>query len=195
MPADAYNLAFTPNAKTVDGVSFDSTKMTMTPDPANPMAQQQAQMMALMYGPSGMTMYTGVVGDHFVLVTGLPDAAVSSVIATAKTGDAPLAALDPVKKVAGNLPTNRAAELYIPLDQIVSTGLTYAGQFGFKMPVQLPPDLPPIGETISTDGGTIKLDSYLPTSLVQSLVAAGMQAFMQMNGGGGAGAPGGGGGM
>jgi hypothetical protein len=53
--------------------------------------------------------------------------------------------------------------------------------------VQLPPDLPPIGETISTDASTIKLDAYVPTPLVQSLVAAGMQAFMQMNGGGGGG--------
>jgi hypothetical protein len=184
---NTYKITLTPNAKTLDGISFDSLQTTMTPDPNNPMAQQQAQMMALMYGPNGMTAYTGVVGDHFVLSTGLDDTALSSLIATAKTGDAPLAALDAVKKVASNLPTNRAAEFYVPLDTVVSTGLTYAKQFGFAMPVQLPPDLPPIGETVSTDAGTVKVDSYVPTALVQSLVAAGMQAFMQMNGGGGGG--------
>jgi hypothetical protein len=193
LPADAYKITFTPNAKTVDGQSFDSMTTVVTPDPSSPMAQQQAQIMALMYGPSGMTMLTGANGDHFIAATGVSDAQLSALIATSKTGDAPLAALDPVKKVAAELPTNRAAELFIPVDQIVTTGLTYAKQFGFAMPVQLPPDLPPIGETISTDGGTVKVDSYVPTSLVQSLVAAGMQAFMQMNGGGGG--AGGGGGM
>jgi hypothetical protein len=182
-----YKITLTPNAKTLDGISFDSLQTTMTPDPNNPMAQQQAQMMALMYGPNGMTAYTGVVGDHFVLATGLDDTAFSALIASAKAGGAPLASLDAVKKVAANLPTNRMAEFYIPLDTVVSTGLTYAKQFGFAMPVQLPPDLPPIGETVSTDAGTVKLDSYVPTALVQSLVAAGMQAFMQMNGGGGGG--------
>jgi hypothetical protein len=194
LPADAYKITYTPNAKTVDGVSFDSMTTVMTPDPSSPMAQQQAQMMALMYGPSGMTLFLGGSGDHYIGATGISDTQLSALIASSKTGDAPLAALDPVKKVAADLPTNRMAELYIPLDQIVTTGLTYAKQFGFAMPVQLPPDLPPIGETISTDASTLKVDTYIPTSLVQSLVAAGMQAFMQMNGGGG-GAGGGGGGM
>jgi hypothetical protein len=193
LPANAYKVAVTPNAKTLDGVSFDSATVTIAVDPNSPVAQQQQQMLALMYGPGGMTYLSGVVGDHLLVATGLNDALLSSTIASAKSGDAPLAALATVKKVAGNLPTNRFVEFYIPLDQIVSTSLTYAGQFGFKMPVQLPPDLPPIGETVSTDGGTIKLDTYVPTSLVQSLVAAGMQAFMQMNGGGAGG--GGGGGM
>ena len=187
IPPDAYKFTLTPKAKTLDGVTFDSVTTTMTPDPQNPMAQQQAQMLALMYGPNGMTQFFGVDGDHLLAVTGISDPVLSTAIASAKTGDAPLAALDAVKKVAANLPTNRMAEIYVPLDQIVSTGLTYAKQFGFAMPVQLPPDLPPIGETVSTDASTMKIDSYVPTPLVQSLVAAGMQAFMQMNGGGGGG--------
>jgi hypothetical protein len=193
MPASAYKVTVTPNAKTLDGVTFDSMATVMTPDPANPMAQQQAQMMALMYGPGGMTQLTAVVGEHLLLASGLSDANLSSAIASAKSGEAPLDALDGVKKVAANLPTNRVGEVFIPLDQIVTTGLSYAKQFGFAMPVQLPPDLPPIGETLSTDTSTVKLDAFIPTPLVQSLVAAGMQAFMQMNGGGAGG--GGGGGM
>jgi hypothetical protein len=97
-----------------------------------------------------------------------------------------------VKKVASNLPSSRAFEIYVPLDEVVTTGLTYAKQFGFAVPVQLPPDLPPLGGTVSTEGSTMKLDGYIPTPLVQSLVAAGMQAAMQMQGGGGGGPPGGG---
>jgi hypothetical protein len=190
--ADQMKMTITPSAKTVDGVSFDSIATTLTPDPNNPMAQQQAQMMNMMYGPGGMVMYAGAAGDHFLVTTGLDDAGISSLIASAKSGDAPLSALAGVKKVAGDLPTNRAAEFYIPLDQIATTGLTYAGMFGFKVPVQIPPNLPPIGETISTDGATVRADAFVPTTLIQSLVAAGMQAFMAMQGGG---ANGGGGGM
>jgi hypothetical protein len=193
MPADQYKITVTPNAKTVDGVSFSSIQTVLTPDPQNPMAQQQAQMMALMYGPGGITQYAGPVGDHILAVTGVSDANISLAIAAVKSGQAPLSALEQVKKVAGSLPSNRMAEAYVPLDQIVTTGLTYAKQFGFAMPVQLPPDLPPIGETISTDASVIRGDAFIPTPLVQSIVAAGIQAFMQMNGGGGGGANGGGG--
>ncbi len=186
-------LTITPNAKTVDGVSFDSVATTMTADPNNPGAAQQQQMMTMFYGPGGLVQNIGVVDPgHVLIYSGLPDAAVSPAIAAAKSGEAPLSSLEQVKKVAANLPSNRLLEVYVPLDDVVSTALTYAKQFGFNVPVQLPPDLPPLGGTVSSEGSTVRMDGFIPTPLVQSLVAAGMQAAMQMQGGG---APPAGGGM
>ncbi|MBV8780667.1 MAG: hypothetical protein JO353_04655 [Phycisphaerae bacterium] len=191
MPADTFKFTYTPKAKTINGVTFDSIVTNVTPDPNNPAAAQQEQMVKLMYGPNGMTQLIGANGDHLLFGVGLSDAQLSTVIDVAKTNDAPLAALEQVKKVAGQLPAKHAFEGFCPLDQVVTTGLTYAKQFGFAVPVQLPADLPPIGVAVSTDSATIHYDAYVPTALIQSLVAAGMQAAMQMNGGGG----GGGGGM
>ena len=45
--------------------------------------------------------------------------------------------------------------------------------------------------TISTDGNAIRADSYTPTELIKAVVAAGMQTFMQMQGGRQPGGPGG----
>ena len=185
MPADTYKISYTPKAKTVDGVTFDSAVTNFTPDPNSPQAQQTAQMMTLMYGPAGLTQLFGASGEHLLVGSGLSDAQLSTLIDVAKTNDAPLSTLAPVKKLASQLPPKRIAEFYVPLDTLVTTGLTYAKQFGFAVPVQLPPDLPPIGSALSTDAASIRLDTYVPTALIQSLVAAGMQAAMQMNGGGG----------
>jgi len=191
MPADAYKSNVTAKAKTVDGVAFDQISTTVNPNANDPMAQQQAQVLTFMYGPQGMQMLQGEVNGNLLTSSGVPDTVLSSAIAAVKSNDAPLANLAGVKAVAANLPTNRTAEFYVPVDEIVTTGLNYAKQFGAGVNLQLPPDLPPIGVTSSTDGTAMRFDAYVPSTLVQSLVAAGMQAYMQMQGGG----QGGGGGL
>jgi len=73
----------------------------------------------------------------------------------------------------------------------VNTGVTYANQFGFPVKLQMPPNLPPIGVSAGTEGTAFRVDSHVPSQLVQSLVMAGMQAFMQMQQGQQPGGPGG----
>lgn len=75
-------------------------------------------------------------------------------------------------------------ELYIPIDQIVATAMNYARMFGAPLNVQLQPDLPPIGFVSRSDGTATRFDGYVPTQLVQQLVSAGMQVWMQTQGGG-----------
>jgi hypothetical protein len=191
MPADAYKSNVTPKAKTVEGIAFDQISTTVNPNANDPMAQQQAQVLSFMYGPQGMNMLQGEVNGNLLTASGVPDTVLSSAIAAVKSNDSPLSNLAGVKAVAANLPTNRTAEFYIPVDEIVTTGLSYAKQFGAGVNLQLPPDLPPIGVTSSSDGTAVRFDAYVPSTLVQSLVAAGMQAYMQMQGGG----QGGGGGL
>jgi len=96
-----------------------------------------------------------------------------------------------VKKVAAELPKQRAAEFYIALDNIATAAVKMMKQQGFAIPFKLPPNLPPIGVSCGTDGSTARIDMIIPTQLIQSMTAAGMQAFMQMNGGPGAGQGGG----
>jgi hypothetical protein len=191
MPADAYKMNLTPAAKTVDGVAFDQVSTTMNANANDPMAQQQQQVMAFMYGPQGMNMYQGVVNNNMLTTSGVPESVMSAAIAAVKSNDAPLAKLAGVKSVAANLPQSRTGEAYIPVDEIVTTGLNYAKQFGAGVNLQLPPDLPPIGVTGSTEGTAFRVDAYVPSTLVQSLVAAGMQAYLQMQGGGQGGGGGG----
>lgn len=186
MDAAAFTATVTPAAKTVDGVTFDSITTAMNPNNKDPAAMQQAQIMAMVYGPGGVNMLEGEVNkDTLLMAMGVPDTVLQSAIATAKSGEAPLANNASVKSVASHLPTSRTGEFYVPVDQIVSTGLTYAKQFGAPLNVTLQPDLPPLGFATSTDGSAMRIDGYVPTILVQQLVSAGMQAWMQTQGGGG----------
>jgi len=92
------------------------------------------------------------------------------------------------------LPQQRLAAFYVGLDQIATTAANYAKAFGMPVNFQLPPDLPPAGVALSTTENTIRGDGFLPTQTVQSIIAAGMQTYMQMQGGqqpGGAGGAGG----
>jgi hypothetical protein len=188
LPADAYSATVVPNSKTIDGVSFDAINTTMNPNSKDPAAMQQAQIMAMVYGPGGMSMLEGVVDPNtLVFGMGVSDDVLKNTITAAKGNQSPLADNAALKSVTSHLPSSRTAEFYVPLDQIVTTGLTYARQFGAQMNLTLQPDLPPVGFTTSTDGTALRLDGYVPTVLVQQLVSAGMQAYMQTQGGGGGG--------
>ncbi|MGD0465055.1 MAG: hypothetical protein ABSB74_21435 [Tepidisphaeraceae bacterium] len=189
---------YIPAAKTVDGVSFDEMKTDLNMNGKSPQEMQMAQFMTMIYGPLGPTAYMGIVNDQTLLtVMGLDDAGISAAIAAAKSGDDPLAKTSAVKSVAAQLPAQRFAVFYVPLDLWVTTGFGYAKMFGIDMGVTMPENLPPMGSTLSTDGPAVRGDTYIPSQLMQALAAAGMQVYMktqnagQPPAGGAAPAPGG----
>jgi hypothetical protein len=182
----------TPKAKTVAGVALDQFTSAINAAEQGPEAAQMQQMMAIMYGPNGLSGYFGEADPKTAITTvGVSDEVLEKTITAAKANTDTLGKLPGVTAVAKQLPSSRLAAMYIPLDTIIGTGLTYAQQFGFGVQVQLPADLPPVGLTIGAEGSAIRADSHVPAQLVQSLVAAGMQAFMQMQGGKQPGGPGG----
>jgi hypothetical protein len=190
---------YTRESKTVDGISFDEMKGQLNLNGQSPQQMQAMQVVTMLYGPQGPDVFTGIVNDQTMLtVTGLDDTAISNAITAAKSGDDPLAKTMSVKSVAGQLPAERFAVTYIPLDLWATTGFGYAKMFGLDMGVTLPENLPPMGTTLSTEGSAIRADTYVPSQLIQALTSAGMQVYMKTqnppanNGGGGAGgAPGG----
>ncbi|MGD0388641.1 MAG: hypothetical protein ABSC42_06755 [Tepidisphaeraceae bacterium] len=198
MPAGAAQ-TFTRDAKTVDGVSFDEVKAPINLNGQNPQQMQAMQFISMIYGPQGPDAFTGVVNDQNLLtVMGLDDAGISAAIAAAKAGDDPLAKIGAVKAVSSELPAQRCGAVYVPLDLWVTTGFGYAKMFGIDMGVTMPDNLPPMGSTLSTDASAVRLDTYLPSQLLQAMTAAGMQVYMKTqnhqppnNGGNGGAAPGG----
>jgi len=170
---------FTPAAKTVDGVSFDEMQVAFNMNGQSLQEMQAARFLGFLYGANGPQVYTGLVNDQNMLsVSGVSDDTITAAIEAIKKGDDPLARIDVVKNVAAQLPPQRFAAFYIPLDQWANTGLNVAKQFSMDMGVKIPDDLPPVGCTLSTDGTAVRLDSYVPTQLVQALTAAGIQMFM-----------------
>jgi hypothetical protein len=169
---------YIPAAKTVDGVNFDEIKTDMTMNANTPGAMQMTQIMTMMYGPQGQAMFIGVVNDRTLLTEmGLDDPGISDAITAAKANDDPLAKNGPLQSVVAQLPAQRFAAFYLPLDIWASTGFGYAKQFGMDMGVNIPDNLPPIGTTFSTDGSAVRSDTYVPMQLMQALTAAGIQVY------------------
>jgi len=184
---------YTPAAKTVDGVTFDDMTTSFKMAGAGPGRAQATTMLNFIYGPTGMHLLMGTVDDKTLLTeSGLNDAMLSAAITAAKSGDDPMAKSAAVKAVSAQLPSQRLAAIYIPLDVWASTGLNYAKQFSMDMGVKIPDDLPPIGATFSTDGPTARVDGYIPTQLIQALTSAGLQMYMTSQRPQNGGAPGGG---
>jgi hypothetical protein len=186
---------FTDNAKTIDGVSFNQFQTQFTPPPAgqrNPQMMQMQQMMTWLYGPGGMNGYTGkIAADEVVAGVGVNDSVLTQLVASAKAKQDTLSAQAGVASVKQQLPQQRFFAGYFQLDQFATTLANYAKMFGMPINLQLPADLPPIGVTASAQGNSLRGDSYVPAQLIQGLVAAGMQAYMQMQGGQQPGGPGG----
>jgi len=178
--------SFTANAKKVGDVSFDQITNAFDADAAkdNPQMAMAEQMMKVMYGPNGMQMFSGVVGDKLVVASGVSDEMLKSAVDAVKS-NAPLNnQMSGIAGVTKQLPPQRMAEGYVALDQIIATGVAFANQNGMNFQLNLPPDLPPIGWSVAVDGSAVRLDHYMPTQLIQSLVAAAMQIGQQMGGGG-----------
>lgn len=188
MPAEQFQYAITPGGRTVGGVTFDVVTSNMKLDPADPSAAQVEQMMKFLYGPDGMKFLIGVVDDKTLVQSfGLDDVALGQVLTALKAGDDSLAGSAGVKAVNAHLPSAKNAVIYIPVDEVVSTGLNVAKQFGFAVNVQMQPELPPVGVSVATDGTALRIDGHAPTQLISQLIAAGFQIGMQMQGGPGGG--------
>lgn len=184
---------FKADAKTVDGVSFDAQEISFKADPNDPQAAQAQQLSGMILGPSGLKGVIGAVDDKSVVfVHGGADALISEAIAATKDPQDHLSDLPGVKAVTGHLPEKRMLEFYVRLDQIFLSAVKLASNFGLPVKVRIPPNLPPIGVAATTDGPVARIDAYIPSQLVQSVVAAGIEAYTNVLGGpGGSGGPGG----
>lgn len=174
--------------KTIDGVKLDTYSMKLNLDPNDAASAQAQQMISMMYGRNGITGAYGVVNPDTLVTLGMADDHLASAtIAAAKDNTDTLDQMKGVAKVIGELPRQRAFEGFIALDNIAMAGVKLAKQQGLAVQFKLPPNLPPIGISGGTDGSGVRFDMVIPTQLIQSITAAGMQAFMQQNGGPGQG--------
>ncbi|MGN6626543.1 MAG: hypothetical protein ACTHLN_07975 [Tepidisphaeraceae bacterium] len=175
------------NDRSIEGVNFNSIKIDAKPNPDDPSAAQMEQVTNMMYGADGLAYHYGVLDKDMILTVGASDATVGTFIKSLKANDDAVSKLDTVKAVAAELPKERILEYYLAVDEMVNTGVAAAGQYGMPLQLQLPPDLPPFGFTFASDGTALRMDAHIPTTTVQSLIAAGMQMYMQFQGGQGGG--------
>jgi hypothetical protein len=162
-------VTFTPAAKTVEDVVFDQfhTGFDMA-GAQNPQMARIGQYMTFVYGQDGINAYAGVVNDTTLLTTvGIPDDKLTAAVDAAKSGDDPLSKLPGVTDIASQLPTQRVAVMYVPVDVIVNSVFSYMAKFGLDMGVTMPA-CDPIGFAISTEGSSTRATMFLPSQILTS---------------------------
>lgn len=170
-----------PAVKTLNGVTFDVYSTEIKVDEKDPQAAQMKQGINMMYGPEGMNVYYGSTGKQLLIAMGANDETMTALVDSAKSGNPALGTADKLKAVDSQLPAKRAGVAYFAIDEFARTLGIYAAMFGAPIDVQLPPDLPPLGFSVGSDQSALRIDSFTPTDTLKSIVAAGMQAAMQMN--------------
>jgi hypothetical protein len=167
--------------KNIDGTELVTYSTKLDVDKNNPQAAQVEQMLSMFYGPNGMSGSFGAVDDKtFVASQGADDELVKELIASAKSQKDVLSETALVKGVSSQLPAKSIAIYYISLDNILGTAARYAQGF-IPIKITVPQDLPPIGIAAGTEGSAIRIDGFIPTQTVQSLIAAGLQAYSDAN--------------
>lgn len=184
-PAPFGDLVITPNARTVEGVTFDSIKVVTPQNPDDPAAMQTEMMMSLFYGGEGLNYSYAEMNGDFIWAQSASDETISKFITAAKANQDAFSQLEHIKVVTAELPKVRVYESFVMLDEFINAGVGVAGTFGMQMPVQLPPNLPPLGISMGVDGSAIRINAHLPRKTVQQIISAAMQVMMQMQGGGG----------
>jgi hypothetical protein len=160
-------MTYTPAGKTIGDVQFDQVHIGM--DMAgvnNPQLAMIGTYMNFLYGQDGMNMYSGVLNDNTMLgMGGMSEEKMTAAINAAKSGDDPLSKLPGVTDIAPNLPSQRIAVMYVPIDTLVNTVFGYMAKFGLDMGVTMPP-CDPIGAAVSTTGSTTRMDVFVPSQIL-----------------------------
>lgn len=170
--------------KTVDGVEVQPYTLKFNIKGNDFQAMQARQMLTAMYGRNGVSGTMAAVNDNtFLSVQGGGGDLLSDAIAAAKDNTDALSQMASLKQVSSQLPHERAVEFYVALDNIANAAVKFMKQQGMPVQFRLPPNLPPIGVSAGSDESAVRFDAFIPTDLVNSMTAAAMQAWMQMNGG------------
>jgi hypothetical protein len=178
------NMAMTyeAEAKEVAGVTFDKLSADM-----EQMEQQQQQgmgalPMGMIFGPEGPTTYLGQVDDHLLMVGGLNDQQITSVIEAVRDDSAPLADDEGVQMVLDQLPDSRTAVFFFRPDELVKSGVGLARQMGMNLPIQMRDNLPPAGFAVAPAEHSVRAEAFIPKDLISAMIVAGLQAQQQMGG-------------
>ena len=181
------NTVYTPNAKTIDGVTFDEIHTALNPAQAGMMPPQVQMIMNFVYSQDGMSAYLGAVDDQTMLmVAGTTDDYLKSAITAVKANDNTVAQQAGLVDTASHLPKMRYCALYLPIDTLLNTVFSYSAKFGFDLGIAIPAT-DPIGVTLGTEGTAMHDEMYLPTKAVADVVDTVHKLQNVRNGAGGPG--------
>ncbi len=186
------------NGKTINGQTFsgvfnaDSTKigaqtvsgysLRMKAAPGSMAAGLEGAMYGPTGGPSGFIAKTGA----GVVVTTTPDQSLMSITLAASEGKNTLNANRMLSQVQSNLPGKRIFEAYISPRPILDQATPFLAMMGQPLDAAaIPAEIPPVGMSISADGGSMRFDAFIPAPVIKTgiSIAQSLQGLMPQRGG------------
>ncbi|MEZ0265203.1 MAG: hypothetical protein ACAI43_10785 [Phycisphaerae bacterium] len=172
----------TPGAKV--GTATMDQYTTTYGEAQNAQEQQMSMLMQMIYGKGGPSGYVGkVAADKVVHTIGGGEALAASAVQAVGQNADPLAQ-GAAANVVAKLPKERVAVFFVAVDQIATTVLDVMAAKGVPGGVKLPPNLPPLGAAVVVDGSAVRVDGFIPSATVKSMIAAGLQMYLQQMPGG-----------
>jgi len=180
-----------PNAVTIDGTSLTAygMKFTIDPDAAQAMGggmmpgMDPSMIMGMVFGPSGGPAgYIGEVKNGVVQTLTQGPTLTKNALAAAASGEG-LGTSERISRVASTLHADRAAEIYIGVDEILNTVGPMLMMFGVIPEFEPMDALDPIAMAMTFDDGGLVGRIRVPMATFQTLLE--LMPNEAMNGGGG----------
>ena len=165
------------DAVTIDGVNLTSYGMSFTLDPdamqqpMGAMPVDPTMMMQMMFGPTGGPAgYLGEVDGGVIQTLTQGPELTKRAIAAAKQGEG-LGTNPGLARVAAAMPQDRAAEIYIGVDEILNAVGPMMMMFGAIPEFEPVEALEPIGLAMTFDDGGFLGRAHLPNATIQKIMA------------------------
>lgn len=145
-------------------------------------AMQTQQAMALLFGPQASPAGYMAKGDGGVYTTYVKSSELMAKALGASKGEN-LSTNDMIKETQALLPKDRFAEMYVGTKSILDLALPFAAMTGMQVPAdKIPEKLPPIGASMSSDQGSLRMTIMVPAAVMKAGVAIGTAAQEAMEG-------------
>lgn len=177
----SYSGVFNANSTMVGAQQVSGYSLRMQAAPGS-----MASGMGMIYGPSGGP--SGFVANTGtgVLVTTTPDQALMSIGLAAAAGKNTLEANRMLSQVQSNLPARRIFEAYISPRSILDQAMPILAMMGQPLDQgAIPAEIPPVGMSISADGGSMRFDAFIPAPVIKTgiSIAQSLQGLIPQRGG------------
>ncbi len=183
----------TPNAVNIKGVQL--TRMTVkialrdeTPEkPVRAESKVAIEAVNRIYGPDGMTVYSGIVGKKFLMIYGSDNTTLESSVAAAQSNSSDLSKMPEIVAMKDQIVTNPVGVAYMPIARWVGLVPMIAGMGQPAAGAPLPPaakPVPPMVMSVGVVGNTMTAEMHLPISTIMGVQEAIKQMEAQMQGGG-----------
>jgi len=159
-----YQASYEAGGGKVGDKAVDLFSVKMQVDDNNPNADQVRMVQSTMFGTGGITGFVAPAPGGVVLTYSKNSTLFQQALEAASSQKG-LGSDKGVRTVTENLPADRIGEAFIGTKSILETVTAFMGQFNFK----IPEDLPPIGLSLTTNGGGARITAFAPQAVIETL--------------------------